>query len=584
MGSTGANQPMEDALVPIIFGVTGHRDLQPEDLPYLEQRVREIFLAIQSKYKNSPIALLSPLAEGADRLVAKVALEIGANLIVPLPMPAAEYEKDFIDSTSKSEFADLRSKSSACFELPLVEENTLQSISKSGPERDRQYEQVGAYIAQHSQILIALWNGVDDGKVAGTAAVVRFKFQGVPAVYAASPSVLSRPESGPVYHVRTPRISNPRVKGVAFEVDELYPDYWGEKARAQKAYDQMLRCVDEFNADVRRNHASMLGNIADSRSYVVTEDQLMELAPGLRVILDRYAVSDVMAQMFQKMRFRTIRGLYGLVLVSFLVFQIYLEFWRTPGLLLPYPILSMVAIAWYLYARSREYERKHQDYRALAEAIRVQFFWSLTGVGANAADHYLRKHKGELEWIRYAIRVWGINGDQITRTNPNTIALAQAQWVVDQAKWFRKRSGENATAIRKYHRSSQVLFIASLSLAFVLLLLELFGARNHQVFEVLIHPLMIFAIVSPLAAAATIQGYLEKLVLSEQLKQYERMTGIYEFAAVGLQKAIAQSQPAGALAILLELGKEALTENGDWILLHRARPLDLPIIEANLHP
>jgi hypothetical protein len=29
-------------------------------------------------------------------------------------------------------------------------------------------------------------------------------------------------------------------------------------------------------------------------------------------------------------------------------------------------------------------------------------------------------------------------------------------------------------------------------------------------------------------------------------------------------------------ALIEELGKEALSENGDWILLHRDRPLDVP--------
>ena len=28
--------------------------------------------------------------------------------------------------------------------------------------------------------------------------------------------------------------------------------------------------------------------------------------------------------------------------------------------------------------------------------------------------------------------------------------------------------------------------------------------------------------------------------------------------------------------LLRELGKEALIENGDWVLLHRERPIDIP--------
>ena len=31
-----------------------------------------------------------------------------------------------------------------------------------------------------------------------------------------------------------------------------------------------------------------------------------------------------------------------------------------------------------------------------------------------------------------------------------------------------------------------------------------------------------------------------------------------------------------APALIEELGKEALVENGDWVLLHRERPLQVP--------
>ncbi|MFB6259993.1 MAG: hypothetical protein ABEJ96_02700, partial [Thiohalorhabdaceae bacterium] len=50
---------------------------------------------------NTPIWLLSPLAEGADQLAAEVLLTFrkadpdGFRLIAPLPMARAEYEADF---------------------------------------------------------------------------------------------------------------------------------------------------------------------------------------------------------------------------------------------------------------------------------------------------------------------------------------------------------------------------------------------------------------------------------------------------------------------------------------------------------
>ena len=43
------------------------------------------------------------------------------------------------------------------------------------------------------------------------------------------------------------------------------------------------------------------------------------------------------------------------------------------------------------------------------------------------------------------------------------------------------------------------------------------------------------------------------------------------------QSLLAAGELGSAQELLLQLGKEALIENGDWVLLHRERPMELPI-------
>ena len=85
--------------LPVVIGVTGHRDLRPEDSDRLEQSVGRIFSEVQRQCPNCMLVLLSPLAEGADRLVARVALRQGVRLICPLPLPVPLYSDDFTDDT-----------------------------------------------------------------------------------------------------------------------------------------------------------------------------------------------------------------------------------------------------------------------------------------------------------------------------------------------------------------------------------------------------------------------------------------------------------------------------------------------------
>ena len=66
---------MNDVRVPIVLGVTGHRDLPSEDADALRMNIRQFFEQLQRTYPNSPFKLISGLAEGADSLVAEVALE-----------------------------------------------------------------------------------------------------------------------------------------------------------------------------------------------------------------------------------------------------------------------------------------------------------------------------------------------------------------------------------------------------------------------------------------------------------------------------------------------------------------------------
>ena len=79
----------------LTIGVTGHRDLLAEEIPVLQEKVRDFFLQLKDDYPDLDLQLITPLAEGSDRLVADVALELGVDLIVPLPMPQADYELDF---------------------------------------------------------------------------------------------------------------------------------------------------------------------------------------------------------------------------------------------------------------------------------------------------------------------------------------------------------------------------------------------------------------------------------------------------------------------------------------------------------
>ena len=143
----------------VIIGVTGHRIL---DSPKsIISGVDEALHVIQSSFHAEHMAVLSPLAEGADRLIADRALAIsGTKLIAILPMPIDIYQEDFQSPSSRVEFHDLLLQANEVIELP----RTIK--------REESYRRAGEYLVAHCDVLIAIWDGLPARGPGGTAEVV----------------------------------------------------------------------------------------------------------------------------------------------------------------------------------------------------------------------------------------------------------------------------------------------------------------------------------------------------------------------------------------------------------------------------
>lgn len=161
-------------------GVTGHRDIDQED-PALLEAVRAALELLQSRCRTGTaatpvgLAVVSALAEGADRVVARAAICRGDSLEVVLPLPAEEYLTDFEPGTSRSEFHSLLGQAAAVTELP----------APGG--RDEAYERAGRAVVDRSDVLLALWDGQAARGRGGTAQIVSYaRRHGVPVLQIAA--------------------------------------------------------------------------------------------------------------------------------------------------------------------------------------------------------------------------------------------------------------------------------------------------------------------------------------------------------------------------------------------------------------
>ncbi|HMF29252.1 MAG TPA: hypothetical protein VKE42_10800, partial [Candidatus Cybelea sp.] len=68
----------------------------------------------------------------------------------------------------------------------------------------------------------------------------------------------------------------------------------------------------------------------------------------------------------------------------------------------------------------------------------------------------------------------------------------------------------------------------------------------------------------------------QKRAHEEHARRYRRMVALYRVAGNRLGILLQQGDLAGARRVLVQLGREALAETCDWLLLHRERQIDVP--------
>lgn len=167
MSAAGRAEGEPAAARVIRVGVTGHRTfIDPAGARARVRGALERLLRLAGDEGDGVrvhLEVISALAEGADRLVAREALDLpGATLSAVLPFPVEDYAQDFRSEDSRREFADL---------LGLA--RTVEVMPPT-PTREAGYELQGRWVADHSDVLVALWDGRGSRGQGGTAEIVAY--------------------------------------------------------------------------------------------------------------------------------------------------------------------------------------------------------------------------------------------------------------------------------------------------------------------------------------------------------------------------------------------------------------------------
>ena len=564
-------------VIPMVVAVTGHRDLVPAEMPQIRAQVRDFLIGLANDYPARSIAVMSALAEGADRLAAQVALELGMPLTAVLPMPRALYEQDFVTAESQAEFARLCERASSVFELPLVPGNDPLSMVDQGPARALQYAAVGVFLCAHCHVLLAIWDGKDNDQLGGTGQVVRFHHDDVMPGYAPPNSVsllsLTDDESDLVYHIVCSR-DRPGGEPVAGRTP--LSNFWFTKDRDRPRTPEMparhrraFAHVNEFSREAQ----ALAGSIDVERSSLLEAPDAGSLRPGLRDIDQAFGAADWLAIRYQKRVAYVLKAGHICAFLAATSYLSYNDLLTTPKIIVLILLLMLTAVGVNVLAVRGAWHRKYLDYRTLAEGLRVQFYWAAAGVTSGnitkfAHDNCLQMRDVELGWIRNVMRVAGTQCDIAPTHSPQGLAYARREWIGDadrgQLGYYRRRSLQRSrdTAItRRIGRIGIALtLIALISLLFI-------GPWLPAGWKTPI----VYGMGVVLLLAGVRRSYAQSTAESELIRQYEFMHRIFHNARCRVDEAQSDDQRRRILKLL---GDAALEEHAEWILIHRERAID----------
>lgn len=598
---------MDSYLSPFIFGVVGHRDALLDDIR-LEEKVIGIFKDFFEKYPHTPIILMSALAEGADRFIAKIALEFNSDkknnptenkiqLYVPLPMPLTEYRKDFQSEESLQEFDYLLEKADIYYELPLADGISIIGLSDK-EKRDNQYQELGFYVTKHCRILIALWDGEDSNKIGGTSEIIRFKLEGLPDKYDKNVNFLELEEFGPVYHIRTPRLSNKAISN-PYELQILYPSEFNDD-EWDKYSKKIYQNTDLFNEDIKKYYHKKIKNIFKSQADLLKipepldnitksnfDAKVLSLSPQEKAILKKYSIADVLATKFRFTKFIINKLFFIGILISLLCFELYAHYFSQfeeikPTHLIPFIlfilILVVINLVYLIQVKPKRMDVKHQEYRVIAEAFRIQFYLNYVNIDGNVSDHLLIFHKYDLNWIKEVIKSSIlIPCDMIYQKTIDwkilnkKVDFVKKVFVDDQLDYFEQKTYIKSRTKFKLVTLAKYIYLIAFVFAFVVLIFNIYRLYNLDIKE-FNHVALIILIVL-MTSSASIEAYLDKIGINSEINLYHKVKPLLKRGKEMLISLVNlpddKRKYEKSCKIIKEIGRELLRENSIWLFINK---------------
>ncbi len=525
----------QSQLIPFTVGLIGHRKLLPQELDRLVTEFDDFLAELFGSFKHTPILLLTSLAEGADRIALRSRFRDSLTICAVLPFEVEDYRSDFQDAHSLKDFEDSLSRVDQCIEV-------FSSDPKSS-QRNLDYRKCANWISDRSNVLVAIWNGKFNDEPGGTSDTISYRIEKNKQVGSLEPI------NKPLFHILG---SN----GVEGKVDD---------------------CACPFHKSREKESSSDINLIESFNQSILEELQNADLIDIPSNVFDLMASAAKRKYLYAS-RIILILGFVALNLLN--VTQISnsrIWFFTTLS------TFSLTLFFWHRTVRL-DLKAKYERFRIIAEALRIQSWWSQIGIKVRLIDHPQTKMDSDNGIRRIAENLSFANElkDLIRlKGKKKNVDFAEVHrnaklWLTEQMEYLGGNSSKtgairvNTNSVRKFELTSKIFIGITLALFTLSQVFQLeesdFSSNTFFILYTMVIPIS-------LSISAGSIAYIQLMGFKEISSRFESSFQVIQQGLKQVEDIKASTDIDKVLNIVEEVGVESYCESIYWYKIRKSKEL-----------
>lgn len=568
---------------PFLVGVSGHRDLDPAEVPRLKDAVAVFLSQLKSYLPDTEVHMVVGLAPGADLLVVATALDLNVQVEAVLPMSLDQYAADFEPDALQHLKELVRHPRVHCVELRADAQRSRDgALLSSVDARNAMYANFTGTLIRRSSLLLGLWDGRPSNLAGGTAdTVLRYlrvstdESQEAHALRFVSEVDELDPRTRLVYWVPTARIN------VAPLPPQRLPCYLsGAGDNTLQAHPSMppslkaqLERFNDYNLEFRTLSASGRLGTPDSLLTPLPRLGAWSKSELLEDMNAQYTKADALAVYYQRRSDRLFHLFAIMAFAMGIAYLMYEKLTASRALLIVYLVMLFTGLGAYYVLEGRSWFSKHLTYRALAETLRARFYLRLAGADhrVNSAEVLALSGIDRFEgfsWIAFVLKSIEPADLPVLTDRPAESSrqrCVEEAWIQNQHRYFTAKVAVLEKRSRRIERLKQVLLVTILVVISSLFISGAAFERMQILFGISVKNMLTFTLGLLAILLGAWELHQNKMATRELLWQYRHQRGHFARAKALLSRVTSMRQRHEVLA---ELGKDSLMESYLWTI-HR---------------